>query len=815
MAILLSIVALWGTGISMLIVLLNMRLGFASTEKEFNQYFLELTQAEMFDDLELYIRAALNKQNAAEYYSKIFNPDITNFRFSVTDTNNTVLLTNGDNDGANTEKLAEIENWESIPAQEQSYAVNQHFNDFSSLYDAVVGGLMPQFLNDGDTFELWYFTDADIDDAYHHGISVSEDAGGQVIVLPFQTLESAKDFNYAERYGSDFAVQFVGAEGEPEYNPALWQRVKDEVGEKAIGTAKYWAIIENISGEAKIIRFTDYLRRVRDGEVLLVTDPVLREKLSNGVDVTIMATPQSIGSRVCIHTYLLAGMPVADRIRSNYGVFHLVYQYSEGIVLTMFGFLILAIISCIAMCSMAGHAHGKGGVIVSAVHKMPYEFFWLLPPATILISLFVLSDITSQATIPYRIHAIFAAGMILMIAASIVLYLYTTAVRFKSETFWQSFGTVRFLSFITSIFKNRTLTCIALIAYIAGLVGLNMFASRRGGWWMGSVLLLDGVSAAGLLYCVYAYFELYRHVKQMESGDFSPMERALPLIADFSSFDTALGDITNQVGEMVARQTKAEHLRTELITNVSHDLKTPLTSIVNYVDLLSREPMQSTAATEYLDVLKRQAARLKKLTIDLVEASKASTGNLTVELQPMNLQVLVGQIAGEYEEQLEQKNLSLVMNVPDEPVSVLADGRQIWRVFDNLLGNACKYAMNGSRVYLDVRAGEANVTITLKNVSAMPLNTSAEELMERFVRGDASRHTEGSGLGLSIARDLTRLQQGTLTLQTDGDLFKAVLVFPIYRAPEENKQPEYSGIGFTPLDLPRKQPAEEPPKTDA
>ena len=234
---------------------------------------------------------------------------------------------------------------------------------------------------------------------------------------------------------------------------------------------------------------------------------------------------------------------------------------------------------------------------------------------------------------------------------------------------------------------------------------------------------------------------------------------------------------------MVARQMKAEHLRTELITNVSHDLKTPLTSIVNYVDLLSREQIGSEAAQEYLDVLRRQAARLKKLTTDLVDASKASTGNITVEKQTTNVQVLLDQFGGEYEERLRQNDLELVLSLPDPSVYILADGRLIMRVFDNLLNNACKYALKGTRVYLNASADAQTVTISMKNISAAPLNVSPDELMERFVRGDSSRHTEGSGLGLSIARDLTALQGGVLTLHTDGDLFKAELTFPRYEPP--------------------------------
>ena len=223
---------------------------------------------------------------------------------------------------------------------------------------------------------------------------------------------------------------------------------------------------------------------------------------------------------------------------------------------------------------------------------------------------------------------------------------------------------------------------------------------------------------------------------------------------------------------------KSERMKTELITNVSHDIKTPLTSIVSYVDLLKKQAMPNDQAREYLEVLDRQSARLKKLTEDLVEASKASTGNLTVDFQRTDVNVLLTQSAGEYQEKLAAKGMDLILTPAPENPAISADGRLLWRVFENLLSNIHKYAQPGTRVYLTCEAGENQVTTTFRNISATPLNISADELMERFVRGDASRNTEGSGLGLSIARSLTQLQHGTFSLTIDGDLFKAALTFP-------------------------------------
>ena len=228
---------------------------------------------------------------------------------------------------------------------------------------------------------------------------------------------------------------------------------------------------------------------------------------------------------------------------------------------------------------------------------------------------------------------------------------------------------------------------------------------------------------------------------------------------------------------------KSERLKTELITNVSHDIKTPLTSILNYVDLLKKEPQASEAAGEYIAVLDRQAHRLKKLTEDVLEASKAATGNIKVELMRTDAVELLRQCLAEYEERFCAAGLTAVVQTPGAVQPILADGRLLWRVFDNLLGNIAKYAQPGTRVYAGVTREGTDVVISLKNVSRDALNISEEELMERFVRGDSARTSEGSGLGLSIARSLTELQGGHFGIAIDCDLFKAELRFA---AAEEN-----------------------------
>jgi signal transduction histidine kinase len=227
----------------------------------------------------------------------------------------------------------------------------------------------------------------------------------------------------------------------------------------------------------------------------------------------------------------------------------------------------------------------------------------------------------------------------------------------------------------------------------------------------------------------------------------------------------------------VEQRLRSERLKTELITNVSHDIKTPLTSIVSYVDLLKKEELPEKA-TEYVAVLDRQSARLKKLTEDLVEASKASTGNVSVQLQPIVVNEILHQAMGDYEDRLNAGHLEVVLNTYEGNLEALADGRLLWRVLDNLLSNVCKYALAGTRVYVDLGVRGEMVFLEMKNISRDPLNIDAGELTERFVRGDASRHTEGSGLGLNIAKSLMDLMGGGFTLSVDGDLFKATLTLP-------------------------------------
>ena len=281
---------------------------------------------------------------------------------------------------------------------------------------------------------------------------------------------------------------------------------------------------------------------------------------------------------------------------------------------------------------------------------------------------------------------------------------------------------------------------------------------------------------------------LKKGAEELASGNTDYEIDTSHMMWEFKHHGENLNRIKDGIQVAVEDRMKSERMKTELITNVSHDIKTPLTSIISYVDLLKKEQLDNRTALEYVEVLDRQSARLKKLIQDLIDASKASTGNLNVHLEETNIRVLLEQAMGEFTEKMEKRGLRTVITYNAEPVTVMADGQLLWRIFQNIINNIEKYAQDNTRVYIDVdgeilQQDDSGIVkrnnmlkVTFKNISRDALNVSGDELMERFVRGDSSRNTEGSGLGLSIARSLAELQGGNLEIIVDGDLFKVVLL---------------------------------------
>ena len=322
----------------------------------------------------------------------------------------------------------------------------------------------------------------------------------------------------------------------------------------------------------------------------------------------------------------------------------------------------------------------------------------------------------------------------------------------------------------------KTALTLAIIALIEVLIIVGTYGSPYTQiiFWFGKHLVLFPL----LLYVALTLRKLQKGGKALASGNLTSQVDTKGMFWDFKRHGENLNSIGEGMTAAVEQRLKSERMKTELITNVSHDIKTPLTSIINYADLIEKEQCDNPTITEYAGVLHRQSDRLKRLIDDLVEASKASTGNLEVLMAPCEVGVMLTQTAGEYEQKLQEKDLVLVTHQPEQAVKIMADGRRLWRVFDNLMNNVCKYAQRSTRVYLTLEEKNGQAIISFKNISREPLNLSADELVERFVQGDNSRKSEGNGLGLSIAKSLTELQNGTMELTTDGDLFKVVLRFP-------------------------------------
>lgn len=453
----------------------------------------------------------------------------------------------------------------------------------------------------------------------------------------------------------------------------------------------------------------------------------------------------------------------------------------EHTALTVFLMVLFAALVLFFFCFLmasAGHWAGHEGIHLTWLDKIPADV-WLL---VLLCTFFI-----GWEELYYEWgRVVFYAALVPLV----LLFLCAFAAQCKAGTVLRGALIGRIARFLWRIVRSlflglwriaRNLPLLWKTALVmAGVFFLEMLFVLAGyGSVDGIFVIMKAVELLAALYIALNLRALQKGGEKLARGDFSSPIDTKYLIGDFKRYGQELNDVQSGLEQAVQEQMKAEHLKTELITNVSHDIKTPLTSIVNYVDLLKKENMPSPAAREYIAVLDRQSHRLKKLTEDLVEASKASSGALNVELQPTDVNVLLSQIEGEYQERLAACHLTLVTQPPAPGTMIQADSRLLSRVMDNLVSNVCKYAMENTRVYVTAAVRDGQAVISFKNVSRDELNISPDELMERFVRGDASRHSEGSGLGLSIARSLVQLQGGTFALSIDADLFRADIVFPL------------------------------------
>ncbi len=454
----------------------------------------------------------------------------------------------------------------------------------------------------------------------------------------------------------------------------------------------------------------------------------------------------------------------------------------------IFSLVFFIVILCYLYCS-AGHKSGYSEIRLNYLDLIPTDIYAAFTVFAFVISYLIVCDISFEALEALIVFFIFGTLLYFLTLG----FTMSVATRIKTRTLIKNTIIYKVLNYIIKACKKtgkvilyffkklpliwKTVTALIVILFFEAIyLMFNLYYAE--GLTKGFIVFNFFIVLA-VLYIAITLQKIKQGGERIASGDLNHKIDTKYMVLDFKDFSENLNSINDGLQLAVNEKMKSERFKTELITNVSHDIKTPLTSIINYVDLLKKQEIQNDTANEYISVLDRQSVRLKKLVEDLVEASKASTGNLSVNLAPCDIGVLLSQTIGEFDEKFQKAGLIPILKMPQKNVIIKADARHLWRVVDNLLGNICKYSQNNTRVYIDVSVLDGKAVISFKNISRYELNISSEELMGRFVRGDKSRNTEGSGLGLSIARSLTELQNGSMKIEVDGDLFKVMLEFDV------------------------------------
>ena len=494
-----------------------------------------------------------------------------------------------------------------------------------------------------------------------------------------------------------------------------------------------------------------------------------------------------------------AGLPVRDTYRLIGQAVDAAYVLRTWIfpICLVLGLITLA--SFIGLMCVAGRRKGDEEVHPGPLNVIPYDV--LLTAVIILCGIFIVT--TDEFRHNWGTVAILlVVGIPGFLAIGIGMCM-SFAVRVKARNLISGLFITKTLKFIGKVIKAigrgivklilaipqtwKVILAVGIDAFLNGIF-LVMAAFRAEEAALVFLVIKSALVLAAAVYIALKIRKIQSGARELAQGNLAYKIDTTGMLPALREHADNLNNISLGMSAAVEQRMKSERMKTELITNVSHDIKTPLTSIINYVGLIAKEDCDNEKHAEYTEVLKRQSEKLKKLIEDLVEASKASTGNLEVHPAPCDASVLLSQVSGEYEERLRDVGLTLVVKQPEEQLTIMADGRHMWRIFDNLMNNICKYSLTGSRVYLTLERNYDMAQFVFKNTSKEVLDISEEELMERFVRGDSSRNTEGNGLGLSIAKSLAQLQNGWLRIETDGDLFKAILTFPLVEAMRE---PEY------------------------
>ena len=638
---------------------------------------------------------------------------------------------------------------------------NKDFYDTDMFIDSYMGEVERKGVSLKDEVEEGYFIDE-----YGYEIDPVEDTDRMPIYVQdgeykiyYQTNHTKKKFIYL-LVNEEAKIAYTNIQQTSKTNTI--EKLKQEI----ISNNKYWSISNN-QIQTNIERLSEE-NIVRNEDLQKISEFSMNKQYYTAFDETVQNIDSS--SDITLN-------------RALYNQTKSLYKYSYS---TLIISIIIGSIELIYLIYSLGYVKNKEEIYLSWLDKIPLEilFFgycllFFVEAALLVMCLSVISVDVNLCVMLIMLVGYFSVLSALYGAGTLLK-------RIKAHTFFKNSITYRILKWLIQKYKNVK-NIISSNKNLGGKIALYFIGIVTVSILIGLIFKEFGI-LLDIVFWIWCYYKIMKEVdkfKQIHDATEKIYNGDTNIKLDESLYTGVLkelaiyiNDIAGGFSNAIKESLKSERLKTELITNVSHDIKTPLTSIINYVDLLKQENIQNEKAKEYIEVLDNKSQRLKKLTEDLVEASKASSGNIKINKEVLNVKELLNQVTGEFEDKFNSRGLNIISKLPEKTVYIKADSRYLYRVLENIYSNVAKYAEENTRVYIDCILEEENtVAIYVKNISKDELNISADELMQRFVRGDKSRNTEGSGLGLSIAKSLTELQDGTFNIYLDGDLFKVAIKF--------------------------------------
>ena len=638
---------------------------------------------------------------------------------------------------------------------------NKDFYDTDMFIDSYMGEVERKGVSLKDEVEEGYFIDE-----YGYEIDPVEDTDRMPIYVQdgeykiyYQTNHTKKKFIYL-LVNEEAKIAYTNIQQTSKTNTI--EKLKQEI----ISNNKYWSISNN-QIQTNIERLSEE-NIVRNEDLQKISEFSMNKQYYTAFDETVQNIDSS--SDITLN-------------RALYNQTKSLYKYSYS---TLIISIIIGSIELIYLIYSLGYVKNKEEIYLSWLDKIPLEilFFgycllFFVEAALLVMCLSVISVDVNLCVMLIMLVGYFSVLSALYGAGTLLK-------RIKAHTFFKNSITYRILKWLIQKYKNVK-NIISSNKNLGGKIALYFIGIVTVSILIGLIFKEFGI-LLDIVFWIWCYYKIMKEVdkfKQIHDATEKIYKWDTNIKLDESLYTGVLkelaiyiNDIAGGFSNAIKESLKSERLKTELITNVSHDIKTPLTSIINYVDLLKQENIQNEKAKEYIEVLDNKSQRLKKLIEDLVEASKASSGNIKINKEVLNVKELLNQVTGEFEDKFNSRGLNIISKLPEKTVYIKADSRYLYRVLENIYSNVAKYAEENTRVYIDCILEEENtVAIYVKNISKDELNISADELMQRFVRGDKSRNTEGSGLGLSIAKSLTELQDGTFNIYLDGDLFKVAIKF--------------------------------------